>query len=252
MLEKTPKVTVMMPVRNGGKYIRDAIECVALQSYKNIETIVCDDGSTDDTVEIVREFMALNAKLHLLENDTALGIPKTRNRILKASTGELICHLDADDLLPPHAVERMVDCFRDYPDIALAYSDRINFRSGGNKPTELASRDFRRDELVHFGWKHLGMYKTDIARDLGGFNEQLKTCSDGGLAMRIARKFPCRRVPEFLYFYRNHDANIGHTRVKCAVCPQQPVCDYYKIWSEERDIWQARRAASEKIAGQND
>ncbi len=227
----------MMPAKNSERFIAEAIGSVKLQSFQNIELLVCNDGSNDGTGDVIRKSCKNDSRIRLFENAISIGIPRTRNRLLYAARGELMCHVDADDFISETAIECMVEYFRDYPSIAFAYSDRITVNAEGKKISEKATRDFDRRNLVYLGWNHLGMYRTHIARDVGGYNERQLTCTDGSLFMRIAELFPCMRVPAFLYAYRSHSTNIGHTRKKCDACPQQGVCDYYRIWNRSLTDW---------------
>lgn len=242
----TPKITVMMPVRNCEMFLQQAITSVLTQTYRQLELIICDDGSEDGTVALAEKIAKNDKRVVLLFNGSCRGIALSRNRILNHATGDLLCHVDGDDYIPRHALAVMVNEFNQDPDLVLAYSDmyRVNFR--GVLTSVRIAKDFSRENLPFLGWRHLGMYRPEPILALGGYNEKLITCEDGDLFMRVALSTNhIKRVAQPLYYYRSHMTNIGHGRKKCDECDRLPHCHYYRIWSEARDEWQARQPAKD-------
>ncbi|MBF0463258.1 MAG: glycosyltransferase [Magnetococcales bacterium] len=248
-------VTVMMPARNCERYIARAVESVLHQTYANLELIIWDDGSQDGTLAKAKAYADNDARVTVFSNDTKQGIPKTRNNILNQAKGTLLCHVDADDYIELDALAIMVQAFRDNPAVALIYSDSQMVDAKEKFLKKQENAHFSQANLVYLGWFHLGMYKTAVAREVGGYNEQLITCSDGDLFMKIAVRYPCLRVPQCLYNYRSHDTNVGHGKIKCPDCTKQPVCQYYIVWTEamrKRELVLAAktgRAEEEKLDG---
>lgn len=100
------KVSVLMPAYNVEKYIYDAIDSILNQTYKDIELIIVDDGSTDKTVDIIRSFNDRRIKLY--KNEKNMGLPYTRNRLLELANGEYIAIMDSDDISHKKRIEKQV------------------------------------------------------------------------------------------------------------------------------------------------
>lgn len=103
--EAKPLVSVIMPSYNAEKYIKEAIESVIAQTYKNWELFVIDDGSTDRTAEIARSYAEKDSRIILHRNSHNMGTAKTRNTGIKLANGEWIATLDSDDMWHPEKLE---------------------------------------------------------------------------------------------------------------------------------------------------
>src|SRR3989338_955315 len=222
-------VSIIMPARNADKYISQAIDSVIKQSYQHWELNIVNDASSDKTKEIIDEYAQKDSRIKVFNNQTQQGIPKTRNIALSNSKGNVIGHLDADDILKPKAIEKTIAQFDEKT--ALVYSGYIFLDKYCKQTGKFMAQKFDLKKIKELGWQHFGMYKKSAAISVGGFNEKLITCSDGDLFMKIAQKYECKRVRKYLYYYRIHDTNIGYKRPFCSVCDKQKVCEYYKIQS---------------------
>ena len=103
---KNPKISIIIPAFNAENHIKQAITSALMQSYKNIEVIVVDDGSTDNTVKVVSSFT--DKRLKLLENKQNRGVSYSRNRAIKEASGNWVALLDADDWYAPDRLEKLV------------------------------------------------------------------------------------------------------------------------------------------------
>ena len=140
----TPLVSVIIPAYDAEVFIRTALGSAVHQTYQDIEIIVIDDGSMDRTAEIVREFMAQDPRVRLLQQANA-GVAAARNYGVRMARGSLIAPLDADDLWKPTKIERQVACFLAADDrLGLVYTwshiidedGQIMARSRRNQPHE--------------------------------------------------------------------------------------------------------------------
>src|SRR6185503_10394131 len=104
-MTKLPLVSIIIPCYNQGRYLGDAIESVLRQSYRRLEIIVVDDGSTDDSSQVARKYS--DVKLRRQENR---GFSRARNAGLEASRGDYLVFLDADDRLLPGAIQAGANC----------------------------------------------------------------------------------------------------------------------------------------------
>lgn len=114
-LSAEPLVSILISNYNYGRYIATAIQSALEQTYRNIELIVCDDGSTDDSVQVIEEFERQDSRLRLIRKANG-GQASGFNAAFAVSRGEIISLLDSDDLFLPHKVERIVADFQAHPD----------------------------------------------------------------------------------------------------------------------------------------
>lgn len=119
-VQQTPLVTVMMPVHNGERYIKFAIESILSQTYKNFELLIINDASNDQTVKIVRSFK--DPRMRLIHNSKQLGLSSARQRGVSEAKGSFIAFLDSDDTAHTKRLELQIDYLQKNPKIALVGS----------------------------------------------------------------------------------------------------------------------------------
>ncbi|WP_096203109.1 glycosyltransferase family 2 protein [Bacillus sp. FJAT-45350] len=107
-IQKSVLVTVIMPAYNSEKYIEESIESVLLQTYSNIELIVLDDGSTDNTIKIIEKLSSKDQRINLYKNERNLGVSETRNKGISMAKGEWIAFLDSDDIWEKTKLEKQM------------------------------------------------------------------------------------------------------------------------------------------------
>lgn len=116
-MNNTPLVSVNMPCYNCSKYIKQSIDSILNQTYTNFELIIIDDGSTDNSVEVIKEFS--DKRIKLFENITNQGIVYSRNRAVENSKGKYIAILDSDDIAYPTRIEKQLNFMESNPDFAM-------------------------------------------------------------------------------------------------------------------------------------
>lgn len=231
-----PLVSILMLTYNNVQFLKQAIDSVSNQSYGNWELIVSDDGSTDGAWELAQALVAKDKRMKAFQNSVQLGIVKNRKAAFDKSTGELIAHLDGDDVLFGYSVKRMVDELNLNPTVALAQSDSV-FIDPQNKIISYVANNYPSEDLSGHGWRHFGVYRRSVYDQVDGYNPNLKNaCEDGDLFMQIAEKFPFMRVDEVLYKHRWHGQNASHKNDKCEDCKERPACNYIRVWGKHAKI----------------
>ena len=126
---KNPKVTVLMSVYNGEKYLQEAIDSILEQTFKDFEFLIINDGSTDKTGEILESYHDLRIKI--INNEKNIGLTKSLNKGLKLARGEYIARQDADDISMPERLEKEVEFLETHQDYAVvgAFAKIINKNS---------------------------------------------------------------------------------------------------------------------------
>ena len=208
--KKSPLVSVIVPSYNHEKYIEETIESIVNQTYKNIELIVIDDGSKDNSVQILEELSKkYNFNLITQENK---GLSRTLNKGIKLSKGKYICLCASDDILVLNKLEIQVNFMENNPQYAIVYGKKINFYQNGLK-RHINNKNFRSGNIFNdlflqkFSIPAVSiMYKKIIFEEVGGFDTDLAV-EDFDMALRIAKKYEIGYIDEYFYYYRVHDSN---------------------------------------------
>lgn len=122
-----PRVSIGLPVYNGEKYVREAIESVLAQTFKDFELIISDNASTDQTEKICQEYAAKDPRVHYYRNAKNLGAAKNFNRVFELSSGEYFKWLAADDCLKPRFISDCIKVLEANPDVVLVCSKTTNY-----------------------------------------------------------------------------------------------------------------------------
>lgn len=213
------KVSIITPVYNGARYIRDTISSVLAQTFTDYEMIIIDDGSTDHTAEMVRECVKQAPDKIRYLHQTNGGPANARNHGIRESKGEYIAFLDADDLWLPDRLKKSVALLDDHPEIGLTHARSIRIDKDGNR---LASPPRHAGKLSGNIFTDLLLRKAHIScltvtlrkkcLDLTGAFDESPQCvavEDRDLWLRIAKKFKVRFIDEELGYYRVLEASIS-------------------------------------------
>ena len=188
-MNRLPLVTIITPSYNQGRFIRQTIESVLNQDYPNIEYIIIDGGSTDHTLDIIREY---EGRLKWIsERDE--GQSDAINKGFKMAKGEIIAWLNSDDTYESGAVTAAVDCFLENPDVGLAYGDGDIIDEKGNKVKRFeATQQFDLWTLIHV-WDYIMQPTTFFRREalekVGYLEKDLYWCMDWDLWIRLATQY---------------------------------------------------------------
>jgi glycosyltransferase involved in cell wall biosynthesis len=205
-------VSAVIPVHDGERFVADAIRSVLGQTRPPNECIVVDDGSTDDTADVVAGF----GREVTLVRQVQLGVSAARNTGIRAATGDLIAFLDADDVWLPQKLAQQVPAMAScevgasYTGYAIADAD-LRWRRLIDRPTPADEIDrLLALEVVSVGLSFTGVVRRDVLERIGGFNERLSTSADLDLVARLARRSTIVAVPEVLSVYRQHGRGQLH------------------------------------------
>ena len=205
-----PEISVIIPAYNAARYIREAVESALAQQGVDQEIIVIDDGSTDETPQILESFGALIKSVH----QTKAGGGAARNHAARLATGQWLAFLDADDLWLPHKLQRQLALVSD--EIGLIYSDCHNFGdtqrvdSRQSDGVDLHEGDvFEQLLLNNFITLSTVMMRKSWFDKLGGFRENFALAEDWDLWLRYAAEAPVRLCPEPLTRYRWHGGGVS-------------------------------------------
>jgi glycosyltransferase involved in cell wall biosynthesis len=206
-----PKVTFFMPVYNRAHTIRESLDSVLAQTFKDFELLLIDDGSTDDSAAIIESYD--DPRIRLLRHEQNQGIPKTRNEGLREAAGEYLALLDSDDLAHPRRLEKQVRVLDENPRLAAVGSWLKTIdESGRPKGILLRPVGARR---IHARIPFTSCFKnpamtarTALMREYG-YREQFVYCQDIDMWARMSVDHEFTNIPEFLTHYRT--GGMSHT-----------------------------------------
>ena len=203
-----PKVTVYITNYNYGKFIEQAICSVLDQTLQDFELIIIDDGSKDNSVEIINVFLT-DPRIQFIQQKNK-GLNISNNVALNLARGKYIVRLDADDYFKPTALERL-SFFLDNDDaVGLIFPDFEEVDAEGDLIRVVKRHDFN-TEVELFDLPAHGactMVRTSFLREVGGYDESF-TCQDGfDLWIKFIAKHKVSNVKEILFSYRQHGSNL--------------------------------------------
>lgn len=214
-----PTVSVIIPTYNRGDLILDSLQSIFLQNYSDYEIIVVDDGSTDNTEDVL-SYLIKDNKIRYVKQDNH-GESSARNHGILLSQGKYIAFLDSDDLFEPTKLKMQVQYLEDHPEIGLVHSGYTKFDNYGH---DLGYRDtswfcgmIYPKLLLH--WTVLMAVDTvmvpkKVFEAVGLFDETLRMGPDLDMWRRISRKYSFGFISESLARVRVHEGNISGNKLK--------------------------------------
>lgn len=222
-----PEVSVVIATYNMGQYVRQAILSVLAQPDQNLEVVVVDDGSTDNTREVLREF-AEDSRVRILLQENQ-GQPKAKNAGWRIARGRFIGFCDADDYWLPNKLALQLPLLKANPRVGVVYSTVMILETDGTlRPSRKRSHDCGNFlermfvyNLVPFGTAAI---RRECLEQVGGFDESIPMGIDWDLWLRIALDWEFDLVNEPTYVYRIWPGQMSHNlkkRYECALIIMQ-------------------------------
>ncbi|WP_347272951.1 glycosyltransferase [Candidatus Kuenenia sp.] len=207
-----PKISVVMSVYNGGKYLEDSVKSILTQTYQDFEFIIVNDASTDDSLEIIKKIE--DCRLRIITNPENLGLTKSLNKGIKTARGKYIARMDADDISLPHRFETQINFLEKNPDYALVGSSYYQIDTDNKIHTlinVLTDNVLIKQGLTKQNWFGHGsvMMRKDVFLQVGGYDERFKLAQDYDLWLRIAESHKVANIDEPLYKWRVTKSGIS-------------------------------------------
>ena len=228
------KISVVLPVYNGEKYLKLSIESVLKQTCQNFELIIIDDCSTDSSGEIAQHYASLDSRVFYYRNDINLKLPKSLNAGFSKVSGEYWTWTSCDNIYLPNALACMVSVLQGNVDVGLVYSSMQIIDSDGQSKeiVQAGSADniiFRNVVGACF------LYRRSVAEKIGSYDPSLFLCEDYEYWLRIASVSKIYPIKECLYQYRRHfdSLSYNHEReiIAKGICVQKK---YYGTFVKTR------------------
>ena len=210
-----PLFTILIANYNNGKFFEDCYKSIVTQTYKNWEAISVDDGSTDDSVTIIKNLIRNDSRFKLFMNSENKGAGFTKRKLAELANGELCAFLDPDDAITEEALSVMVIEHSRYPDASIIYSKPYLCDEFLNIQYERETHQVENGNPYFFDFKgHVFAflsYKKSFYNKTTGINSYLQRAVDKDLVLKLYEVGPCFLFDKALYKYRIHSNGISNT-----------------------------------------
>lgn len=208
-----PLFSILIAQYNNGKYFRDCYQSILVQEYANWEVIIVDDGSTDDSVEVIKNMIGDDPRFTFYENPENKGCGYTKRRLAELAQGTLCAFLDPDDAITPDALSLMVAEHEKHPEAAIIYSKHYfcdkNLKIEHSRPSKQVensdSQFFDFDGYIH----HFLSYKKTFYDQTVGIDSYLQRAVDRDLVLKLYEVGSAFFIDKTLYLYRVHKGGIS-------------------------------------------
>jgi glycosyltransferase involved in cell wall biosynthesis len=231
-MQATPTISVLMAVYHGQEYLREAIDSIRAQTVGDFEFVIIDDGSTDGSLAILREYESTDQRIRIITRPNK-GLTKSLNEGIAVCRGEFIARMDSDDVALPDRFEKQLNLLRSNPELIAVGGDVMRIDADGsrlNSPRMPITHDeIEADLLIGKGGALVHpalMIRRSALVEAGGYREKFKTAQDLDLYLRLARKGKLANVPDVVLKYRIHGGSVSHAK------REQQDRDVYQILSE--------------------
>lgn len=216
---KQPKVSIIMPVYNGGKYLKDAISSILGQTYKNFELIIINDGSTDSSQNIIEAFYQTDQRIKIVTHDSNKGIGSSLNEGVSIATGKYIARMDSDDISLPSRLEAQVEYLENNIKCTALFT-RVSLINETGKTIENWQPDIDNttpEEIRNFMpiencCAHPTLMIKALTMKRFGYDERQVPSEDYDLWLRLlSSDKEIHKLDEQLLLYRMHDNSISQS-----------------------------------------
>ncbi len=214
--DNLPLVSIILPTYNCAAFLPHSIGTILLQTYNSYEIIVIDDGSTDNTKEVLHPFMQRIKYIRLEQNK---GLPTARNIGIRSAQGKYIAFIDADDLWLPEKLQTDIEYFETHSEVSMIYSKHINIDEKGDDLDGNTKRQLPSGNIFtqlfseqNFIITSSVVVRKEVFETTGLFDEQLFNCQDWDMWLRIAFHFQVAGINKPLVKYRHNPHSLSKNR----------------------------------------
>ena len=204
-------VTVLMPVYNSARYLREAISSMLAQTFGDFELLIMDNASTDESPDIVRSYS--DPRIRLVVNERNIGLAASLNRGIRLARGTYIARMDADDVARPDRLKHQIVFMQSHPDVGLCGGDMVKLQNGRRYRIRYprGHEAIRVTTLFHAAFSHPAvMMRRQVLIDHHLFyREDIKSLEDFELWSRLVEKVRTENLPVVLLDYRCHAAQMS-------------------------------------------
>ena len=211
-----PRISVMMPAYNTGRFVGEAIQSILDQTLDDLELIIIDDGSTDDSLQVIQRYAKLDRRIRFVSRENR-GITASRNEALAMATGEYLANIDSDDVSRPDRLARQASYLDEHPECVLVCC-RMQVIDPDGDPIRVINLESTHEEIDAIFMGRPGffipvpmMVRRNALLEIGGFCEEFALAEDRDMCLRLAERGRLANLPEVLYAYRQHVGSVCRT-----------------------------------------
>lgn len=208
-----PLVSLVLPVHNGARFLAQALDSILAQTFTRFELIAVDDCSTDETPALLAAYAARDPRIRVLTNARNRKLPGSLNAGFALARGRWLGWTSDDNVLRPQMLERLLAAAEANPGCDVVHADYTLIDAAGAEQGRVAVG--AAEDLV-FG-NCIGccfLYRAEVDRALGGYDEGLFGLEDYDFWLRAARRFRFHALHEDLYLYRRHEGSLTNSRAR--------------------------------------
>lgn len=212
-MQEQPLFSVLVANYNNGKHIAECLDSILKQDYPNIEIIIVDDGSTDNSLVIIEPYQQKHRYIKFFKNEENKGVGFTKKRCIDEAEGEILGFVDPDDTITSDAVSKMIEMHQKHPQASLLYSNYYECNEDLKIINEYKSIQVKNGENYFFNDEgHIGhfcSFKKSCYKKTSGINPYLKNAEDQDLYFKLYDVGEAILLDEPLYYYRIHNGGLS-------------------------------------------
>ncbi len=213
-----PLVSVIIPAYNAQEYLKDAIDSILKQTYKNIEIIIIDDRSRDKTADIIRRYSKSHNNILAFYNKENMGVGWVRNFAISKANGKYIAWQDADDISLSDRIESQVNYMETTPEVGVVGGFIEIFGEGISSSVRKYAKDDKslRNKIFQYNpvANPASMYRKTVFETVGKFNPELRVSEDLEMLFRAGEKYQFANIQQLAIRYRQNSNSLTRSKLK--------------------------------------
>jgi glycosyltransferase involved in cell wall biosynthesis len=235
MGQTTPLVSIVVPTYNRADLLPQALDSCLGQTCRDLEVVVVNDGSRDNTEEVLRQYAGRDTRVRFFSKKNE-GIADTLNYGHDRARGKYVGWTSDDNLYYPEAIGVMVDYLEGHPDVGLVYADARMIDAGDKvlriihapEPDVMAKKEFL---------QAAGLYRREVYSTVGGFRRRWVRCQDFDFYIRAHKQFKAAHIPKVLYDYRWHEMSMSGNHEAHMLENAALLASHADCRQERRNVW---------------
>lgn len=230
-------VSIVLPVYNGEKYLAQSIESVLNQTYSNLELIIVNDNSSDNSLQIAQTYANNDKRIKIITNEINQKLPESLNIGFRSAKGKYYSWTSDDNFYHNDAIEKMVNHLEKYPNDVAVNADFYKLDVDSNETMPLQLNTTAQNMINGNCMGACFLYRADIAKQVGEYKKDKFLVEDYDYWLRMMLQGNFGHISEFLYTYRIHSKSLTGTRMQEILEKTKEIQnEYYPIYKEKYNI----------------
>ena len=203
-------ISVILPVYNSCKFLRDCLNSIIKQTFRNFEVIAVDDGSTDGSLNILEEYLRTDNRFKIYRNKRNLGVSRTSNRAIKFAKACILARMDADDVMHPQRLQLQYDFLQKNPEYVMVGA-QVRIVDEDGRFIRYKKFPTQHEQIIKLMYNAVPLQQPTIMinrnrvpQDFKWYDERLSTAEDVDLYFRLLQYGKFRNLNQVLHDYREH------------------------------------------------